>query len=112
MGTVKVMEKLLTSCSHLVSIDLSDVKLQAGILRLISQCCHRLQKLSISRCTDVNAEQLLDFCQLNTLSHVNLYGYVGEDTLNLITKRRPDIFLNHETFSSIGRPVSTLSFKG
>ena len=110
--TKKVIEKLLTSCTLLVSIDLSDVKLQIGILRLISHCCCNLQKLSISRCTEVSTDRLLEFSKLQTLSHINLFGFVNSNTLDLLSRARPDIYLNKETFSTIARPISTATYKG
>lgn len=54
-----VMEIFVTSCSKLKALDFSDVTLQIGTLKLIADNCVHLQTLSISRCSDVKAEQLL-----------------------------------------------------
>ena len=53
------MEIFVTSCSKLKALDFSDVTLQIGTLKLIADNCVQLQTLSISRCSDVKAEQLL-----------------------------------------------------
>lgn len=108
----KMMEKLLQSCPFLVSIDLSDVKLEFGMLRLILNRCSKLQKLSMSRCVDVNSDQLMQAVELKSLTHLNLYGFVNIDTLKMFSKARPDIALNCEPFSTTSRPISAAGFNG
>jgi len=107
-----MMELLVTSCKNLKSLDFSDVTLQIGTLKLIADNCRYLQKLSISRCTDVKAEQLFDLVRMANLSHLNLFGFISSDALQRFTDERPDIYVNKETFSPIARPISTSRYEG
>lgn len=111
--TKKVMEKLLTSCTSLVNIDLSDVKLEIGILKSISQYCSNLERLSISRCSDVGSDRLLEMInKMAKLTHLNVFGFLNADMLELVARKRPDVKVSQEYFSSIARPTTTSSFEG
>ncbi|XP_057298777.1 S-phase kinase-associated protein 2-like isoform X1 [Hydractinia symbiolongicarpus] len=108
----KVMEMLVTSCSKLTALDFSDVTLQIGTMKLVADNCAFLQKLSISRCSDVKPEQLLELLKLPELSHLNLFGFVNSDALDRFTKARPGLYINKGVFSPIARPISTATYEG
>ncbi|XP_066922118.1 S-phase kinase-associated protein 2-like [Clytia hemisphaerica] len=108
----KYMELLVKNCNKLMQLDLSDVALQIGSLKLIADNLTSLTTLSISRCSDVRSEQLFDLKELRSLSHLNLFGFLNMSALELFSETRPDVHINKHTFSPIARPISSASYEG
>lgn len=107
-----LMEMLVKNCIKLECLDLSDVALQIGSLKLIADNLTSLRNLSISRCTDVRSEQLYDLIDLKSLSQINLFGFLNMVALERFSDSRPDIHINKEVYSPIARPISSTTYEG
>ncbi|XP_012563736.1 S-phase kinase-associated protein 2 isoform X1 [Hydra vulgaris] len=108
----KAMECLVMACKKLRALDLSDVTLQIGIMKLIADNCILLEELSISRCSDVKPEQLLELTTLDSLCQLNLFGFVNSAALERFANLRSDVAINKSSFSPIARPICTTSYEG
>ncbi|XP_029283911.1 S-phase kinase-associated protein 2 isoform X2 [Cottoperca gobio] len=104
--TLDDVKVLVTRCSHIQALDLSDSTLLMAdsfpVLKQLKDLLH----LSLSRCYHIHLAALTDLgTTFPMLSLLDVFGIVNGSHLSSLKKEMPRVSINSRPFSSIARPT-------
>ncbi|XP_077499456.1 S-phase kinase-associated protein 2-like isoform X1 [Amblyomma americanum] len=98
---------LVKRCPQLVELDLSDAaEISCEAIHAIIKGLPDLQHLGLSRCYNIVPTTFLALSKMESLQQLELFGVLGDNALQAVRKRLPQLDINKQLFSTVARPTT------